>query len=96
MFGTIYHMSVKPDMKSQAIQAMMDDNRQIKGFIAAYICDTGGDELWGVAVFRDEETYRANANDPEQDKWYRRLRDSLEADPEWHDGTIHAWPSNSG
>ena len=69
-------------------------HRQIDGFVSAYVYDTGGDELWGVAVFRDEESYRANANDPEQDKWYRRLREHLEADPEWHDGAIRAWPGD--
>jgi len=92
MFGTIFRMRVKPGDKEEAMAAMMGDNRQIEGFIASYIYDTGGDELWGVAVFQDEATYRANANDPEQDKWYRRLREHLQADPEWHDGTIRAWP----
>jgi len=96
VFGTVYRMKVKPGKKDGAMRAMMDDARQIDGFVSAYICDTGGDELWGVAVFRDEKTYRANANDPEQDKWYRRLREHLEADPEWHDGTISASPGTSG
>jgi hypothetical protein len=62
---------------------------------AAYVFDTGGDELWGVAVFEDEATYRANANDPEQHKEYERFRQHLVADPEWHDGTIEAWPGGN-
>ena len=95
MFGTVYRMKVKPGKKDGATRAMMEDVRQIDGFVSAYyVYDTGGDELWGVAVFRDEESYRANANDPEQDKWYRRLREHLEADPEWHDGAIRAWPGD--
>ena len=94
MFGTIYRMKVKPGKKDGATRAMMEDVREIEGFVSAYVYDTGGDELWGVAVFRDEESYRANANDPEQDKWYRRLREHLEADPEWHDGSIRAWPGD--
>ena len=30
----------------------------------------------------------ANADDPEQDKWYQEMRQHLEADPAWHDGEI--------
>jgi hypothetical protein len=42
-----------------------------------------------VAVFFDsKENYHANANDPEQDKEYRRMRDLLDADPGWHDGEV--------
>lgn len=51
------------------MRAMLEDQRQVKGMVAAYVYDTG-DELWG-AVFEDETTYRDNAKDPEQDKWYR-------------------------
>jgi hypothetical protein len=89
-------MQVKPGKKDEALRAMMEDNREIQGFIAAYVYDTAGDELWGAAVFNDEGTYRANANDPEQDKWYRRLRECLVTDPEWHDGTVQAWPTSNG
>jgi len=85
-------MRVKPGKKDEAMSALMADDRQIKGFVSSYIYDTGDNELWGAVVFRDEESYRANANDPEQDKWYRRLREHLEADPDWHDGTIRVWP----
>jgi hypothetical protein len=28
----------------------------------------------------------ANANDPEQHQWYLKIRELLEADPEWEDG----------
>ena len=39
-----------------------------------------------MAVFADERAYRRNAAAPEQDAWYRRLREALEADPVWEDG----------
>ncbi len=41
-----------------------------------------------VAVFDDEATYRANADSPEQDALYRRLRELLDDDPDWMDGTF--------
>ena len=28
----------------------------------------------------------ANANNPEQSQWFNKLRELLEADPEWEDG----------
>lgn len=94
MFGSVFRMEAKPGEKASAIDALMDDTRKPKGMKAAYIFETGGEEFWGVAVFEDEATYQANANDPEQDKEYQRLRQHLVADPEWHDGAIRAWPGN--
>ena len=41
-----------------------------------------------VAIFDDAETYRANASSPEQDARYRELRELLDDDPEWMDGTF--------
>jgi hypothetical protein len=42
----------------------------------------------GVVVFDSEANYYNNAADPEQDRWYRQLRNLLMADPEWSDGDI--------
>lgn len=94
MFGSVFRMQAQPGKKQDLIKEMMDDSRRPKGMRAAYLYDTGGDEVWGVAIFDDEQTYRANAESPEQDKEYRRMRALLTADPEWHDGTIQAWPGN--
>jgi len=52
--------------------------------------------LIGVAIFRDRESYRANADDPDQDAWYKRLCALLEADPEWEDGVILGGFSEGG
>jgi hypothetical protein len=41
-------------------------------------------------VFDSEANYRANASDPEQDKWYQELRAMLDADPRWMDGDVLA------
>jgi hypothetical protein len=93
MFGSLFKLQPKAGKKDELIRQMMDegDDRSIKGFRASYVIDTQGGELWALAVFDDEKAYRANANDPEQDKWYRRMRDLLEADPEWKDATIHVY-----
>ncbi len=92
MFGSVFRMQVKPGKKGELAQVMMDGSRTPGGMKAAYLYDAAGDETWGVAVFDDEASYRKNATSPEQDREYQRMRALLVADPEWHDGTITAWP----
>jgi hypothetical protein len=60
------------------------------GAVATYLFrpTNTSDQLVGVAVFDSEESYRKNANDPAQDRWYRDLREMLESDPEWDDGDV--------
>ena len=48
--------------------------------------DNGG--LMGVAAFDSKDSYRANAEDPEQDAFYQRWRALMDTDPEWNDGEI--------
>ena len=92
MFGSVFRMKVQAGKKDELVRVMMGDNRTPAGMKAAYLFDTGGDEVWGVAVFADEGSYRKNASSPDQDQEYQRMRALLVADPEWHDGTISAWP----
>jgi quinol monooxygenase YgiN len=93
MFGTIYRMRPKPGMEA-AIEELMRREEKGRampaGFIAGYLFRSRSrpGELSGVAVFDSETSYRRNAEDPEQDRWYRQLRDLLEADPEWNDGDV--------
>jgi hypothetical protein len=97
-FGSIFRMQVKPGKKQELISQFMDTSggRTPPGMVAAYAFDTGGDELWGVAVFDDEKSYRANAEDPDQDAEYRKWRELLTADPEWHDANVHPFSGNRG
>ncbi len=94
MYGTVARMRVKPGHMEQ-LQRLNQEwqegrGRQVRGFVASYVLrpDNRPDELVLVAVFQDQESYRANAADPEQDRWYRQLREHLEADPEWTDGEV--------
>ncbi len=95
MFGTIFWARPKPG-EEKAVEAVMDRfwkerAPKVKGARASYMLHKTNGEILGFAIFDDEATYRANANDPEQDKWYRELRSHLEADPAWNDGEIRAW-----
>jgi len=94
MFGTIYRMQPKPGQE----QAVADFHRRwererrprVDGVVAAYVFKPRRQpgELIGVAVFDCAANYYKNADDPEQDRWYRRLRELLQADPEWNDGDV--------
>ena len=61
-----------------------------KGFIRSIVAaaNNGSDELMGGVRWDTTENYLANSNRPEQDAWYRELRQHLAADPEWFDGTL--------
>jgi heme-degrading monooxygenase HmoA len=79
----------------QQIQDLLDQwNRdrkpKVKGTRGGYVLRPDRDprEVVLMAVFENRDTYRANADDPEQDKWFRQLREHLEADPTWEDGEI--------
>jgi hypothetical protein len=53
-----------------------------------YQADSDADALILAVVFATEEAYRKNAESPAIDVSYRRLRELMVADPEWHDGTV--------
>ena len=76
-------MQPKPGQKQAVIDLLMSRRMSdVDGFAAAHIYDSG-DDLWGVAIFRDEDSYRANASDPKQNERYEEMRALLAADPEW-------------
>jgi hypothetical protein len=87
-------MQVKPGKKDALRALIAADDRQVAGSRAFYLFDAAGDECWGVAIFDDEQSYRANADSPGQQTDYGQMRELLVADPEWHDGTVFAWPGN--
>ena len=92
MYGSIFYMTVKPGLTAKVIDIFNDWERerqpQAPGAIGGLVMkpDHGSDILIGVAVFADKATYVANGQAPEQDAWFRKLRDCLEADPKWMDG----------
>jgi hypothetical protein len=92
MYGTIFRMKVKPGQEKKLVDLYNEWDRsrkpKVKGAVGGYLLkpDKKAGELIGVAIFKDKASYTANANDPEQDKWYRKVRELLTADPAWEDG----------
>jgi heme-degrading monooxygenase HmoA len=92
MYGTVARFRVRADVEKEEFKRKMDefDSSRIPGWVADYIfqMDSDSDEFYLVAVFKDKESYQANADDPKQHERYLIFRSYLEADPEWHDGMI--------
>lgn len=96
MFGSVFRLRPQPGQQGRVIEHMQrwdrDRRPKVDGFVHSYLFESQSHagELIGVAVFDSEANYRKNAEDPEQDAWYRELRAALEADPEWNDGNVVA------
>lgn len=91
MYGTVARFRVKPGMESK----LQDLNREyeslrIPGYVGTHVyrMDQDSNEYYLVVLFDSKASYVANANSPEQDARYRRFRDMLLSDPEWHDGEV--------
>ena len=91
MFGTVARMRVKPGYESE-IERFDDqaEGAREAGLVATSVYRSTADprEYWLAVVFRDEQSYRANASSPEQDQRFREMMQHLEAEPEWHDGEV--------
>ncbi len=88
MYGTIAKMKVKKGALEEIRK--METGRQPAGFVGTLVfqSDDDANELWLIAIFRDKESYFANADSPEQDQEFQGLRALLTSDPEWHDGEV--------
>ncbi|HXK33514.1 MAG TPA: hypothetical protein VNM91_05820 [Dehalococcoidia bacterium] len=95
MYGSVFRMKPAAGKRQELIDLMTaPDDRRPPGMVAAYLlAEDKDDAVWVMAVFEDEQSYRKNAQDPSQDEEYRRWRALLDADPEWHDGTIMQAPA---
>lgn len=94
MYGTVARVRVKEGRLHDLMAVMEEWDRdfkpRVRGAIGSltYKLDEDPNELFLCAIFKDKASYTTNADDPEQDKWYQRMRECLTADPEWNDGEI--------
>ena len=92
MFGTIARMRPKVGRQPDVVRLFEEWGRErgprVPGAMGGYLMRplNRPDEVIAVAIFADRATYEANANDPQQDAWYQRLRTELDEDPAWEDG----------
>jgi hypothetical protein len=90
MYGTVAKIKVKPENREKLREVM---NRQqiadVPGYVTDYVLwENDSDTGWLLAVFADRESYEKNADDPAQHERYLQYMELMDAEPEWHDGTI--------
>ncbi|HLQ62276.1 MAG TPA: antibiotic biosynthesis monooxygenase [Candidatus Acidoferrales bacterium] len=91
MFGTVARFRVKSG-KEQELMTLSQEFEQSppEAWMSTTIYKSAAHpgEYWMAVAFRDEASYKANADSPRQQEWYEKMRAVLESDPEWHDGEV--------
>jgi antibiotic biosynthesis monooxygenase (ABM) superfamily enzyme len=91
MYGTVARMKGKPGTEGKFRDLQEEyEAMTIPGFISSviYRMDNDANEYYLAVVFDSKESYIANAQSPEQNTRYLKMRELLASDPEWHDGEI--------
>ena len=91
MFGTVARMRVKMGMESKLEELSKKfESRDVPGWMWTTIYRSTEDpqQYWLAVVFRDEASYKKNADDPVQNEWFGEIMKLLESEPEWHDGNV--------
>ncbi|MDA0987999.1 MAG: hypothetical protein O2783_02440 [Chloroflexi bacterium] len=92
MYGTVAHIRVKEGHGDGIKQLLREWNAErapkVKGAMPGYLFQLDKDpQDWiMIAMFQDKASYVANAEDPDQDRWFKRLMEHLEGEPQWNDG----------
>ena len=96
MYGTVATMRIKQGEEQKLTELLerwwRERAPKVQGAVSTTIYRLEVDPLEYVmaVVFDSKENYRANANNPEQDRWYQELRACLDAEPIWDDGEVVA------
>lgn len=95
MYGTIASLHPKTGRIDElvALGDTLMEGAKPAGYRSSYVFQPDQDPydrptMFLVAIFDDEVTYRANAASPEQGERFARLRELLDDDPDWMDGTF--------
>ena len=91
MFGTIGHARAKSGHDGE-LRAMLEEwKTSIRPKVPGTFIELSGhresdpESIVFVALAQDEQAYRNLADLPEQDAFYRRMLEHLEAEPTWED-----------
>lgn len=95
MYGTVSRWRVKDGKQQQleqvAKELMTGERPAGSQWVAVYKADSDPCEYWVASGWDSREAYTSNSSTPQQDQRFRRLRELMEGDPEWHDGEIVIW-----
>jgi heme-degrading monooxygenase HmoA len=89
---TFFRMKVQPGKVDELVRMMSEEpeNAAGRGFQGAIVGQTKEDPntVWAAVTWDTSERYYANADSPEQNAEYQRMRALLESDPEWFDCNV--------
>tara|TARA_B100000900_G_scaffold330650_1_gene291223 strand:- start:264 stop:551 length:288 start_codon:yes stop_codon:yes gene_type:complete len=89
MYGSIFNLKPKKGKKEALIDHLKNDQDRPEGGVAWYVLNPDNDgDLVGIAIFKDEESYKANAERPEQHDNFIKMMDFLVEEPTWNDGNF--------
>jgi heme-degrading monooxygenase HmoA len=91
MYGSVSRWRIKEgkqDEFEKLGEELMHERPPGSRSVLVYRSDADPQDYWVVGVFESREAYTSNSATPEQGERYKRLRELMEADPEWHDGEV--------
>jgi len=91
MYGTIAKLNVAPGKLDDLLEVVKQyDRLGIPGMRWSHLYQSDDDPnvCWLAVAFDNRASYRANAENPEQNARYQAMRALLAADPQWHDGVV--------
>ena len=89
MYGSIFNLKPKKGKKEALIDHLKNDQDRPEGGVAWYVLNPDNDgDLVGIAIFKNEESYKANAERPEQHDNFIKMMDFLVEEPTWNDGNF--------
>lgn len=91
MFGTITRLRLKEGTTIDEFKALFDAEDRPASSLALIALESVDDprEIWIASAFESREAYFQNADSPEQNVRFERMRALVEGGPpEWHDGNV--------
>lgn len=88
---TFWKMKVKPGKITEITKIMNspDDQERLKAsgwqLTVVGARKDNPDEIWGMVIWDNSDNYKKNADSPDQNADYEKMRALLTADPEWFD-----------
>ena len=92
MFGTIARSRLKEGVTVDQLKQVFSDEDRPASSVSLLVFQSTKDpqEIWIATAFESREAYTKNADSPEQNARFERMRALMEGAPEWHDGEVIA------
>jgi hypothetical protein len=92
VFGTVAHSRLKEGVTIEQLKEQFGsaEDGQPTGAVALLVFQSESDprDVWVASAFESRDVYFKNADSPEQQARFERMRSVMEGQPEWHDGNV--------